>query len=266
MRLLLVFLKEPIAGKVKTRLAEDIGSDEAARFYKAMVEVLLIQLRGLINCRIRFCYAPDDAGDAIRFWLLPEMDASSGESGGIYVAPVYTNQQSTHQQIDFRPQGDGDLGDRLSHAFEEGFSDGFESIAVIGTDCPACGARWINAAFSRLESSSQRNGVIGPCPDGGYYLLVLDSAAPCLFQNIGWGGSEVLKDTLQAAEDNKLALTQLPELADVDHLADWQALLESPLGAAVKKALGEELEEDNILKLPDIGRLGEAPQNPINED
>ena len=61
MRLLLVFLKEPIPGKVKTRLAKDVGEDTAALYYKAIVEVLLKQLRGLENCRIRFCFTPDDA-------------------------------------------------------------------------------------------------------------------------------------------------------------------------------------------------------------
>ncbi|MFK7909592.1 MAG: DUF2064 domain-containing protein [Akkermansiaceae bacterium] len=249
MRLLLVFLKEPIPGKVKTRLAADVGDDEAARYYKAMVEILLKQLRGLQDCQIRFCYAPDDAGDAIRFWLLSEMGATSSDREGVYLAPVYPSSQKNHQEIDFRAQGEGDLGDRLERAFAEAFADGFTSTAVIGTDCPSCGARWINASFSRLESDPQRNGVIGPSHDGGYYLLALQSPAPCLFQEISWGESKVLRSTLNAAEKNKIALTQLPELADVDHLADWEALLDSPLGPAVRKALGENLEEDDSLPL-----------------
>lgn len=239
MRLLLVFLKEPIPGKVKTRLAVDVGDNEAARYYKAMVEVLLKQLRGLIDCRVRFCYAPDDAGDAIRFWLLPEMGATSRDGGDFYVAPVFSSEQKDCQQVDFRAQGEGDLGERLKRAFDEGFADGFENIAVIGTDCPSCGARWLNAAFSRLESDAGRNGVIGPSHDGGYYLLALDSPSPSLFENIPWSSSHVLSTTLAAADNNNLTLTQLPPLADIDLLADWHKLLESPLGPAVKKALGE---------------------------
>ena len=73
------------------------------------------------------------------------------------------------------------------------------------------------------------------------------SPAPCLFHEIPWSSSEVLKTTLEAAEKNNLTFTQLPTLADVDHLSDWQALLVSPLGAAVRKALGEELQDDDTI-------------------
>ena len=85
------------------------------------------------------------------------------------------------KRIDFRPQGDGGLGKRLELAFEQGFEDGYSSIAVIGTDCPSCGARWINTAFARLESASYRDGIIGPSEDGGYYLLALQLPCPMPF-------------------------------------------------------------------------------------
>ena len=70
MNALLVFLKEPTPGMVKTRLAESVGHEEAARRYRALVAVLLQQLEGLKDTHVRFCYAPDDAGDAISFWIL----------------------------------------------------------------------------------------------------------------------------------------------------------------------------------------------------
>jgi len=138
MRLLLVFLKEPAPGKVKTRLAADVGEETATRYYRALVEVLLKQLRGLQNTRIRFCYAPDDAHDAIRFWLLPEMNASSKdsnsnsqnstESAPLFLAPTTPNSTAATQEIDFHPQGDGNLGDRMSRAFTQGFEEGFQEI------------------------------------------------------------------------------------------------------------------------------------------
>lgn len=237
MRLLLVFLKEPIPGKVKTRLAKDVGEDTAALYYKAIVEVLLKQLRGLENCRIRFCFTPDDAEEAIRFWLLPEMGATSSDTKGLYVAPVFTSKQLDHQEIDFRAQGQGDLGERVNNAFTEGFTDGYSSIIVIGSDCPACGARWLNTAFPQLESKPSSEGIIGPSHDGGYYLLGLKSPAPFLFEDISWSCKHVLAATHTAAKNNQFTLTQLPPLGDVDHLDDWNALLASPLGAAVKKML-----------------------------
>ncbi|MBT8043419.1 MAG: hypothetical protein KJO79_00590, partial [Verrucomicrobiae bacterium] len=86
MRLLLVFLKEPLDGRVKKRLAADVGDREAALRYKALVEVLLRQLAGLENCRIRFCFSPDDAEESVRFWLLPEMDATTARQGELFHA------------------------------------------------------------------------------------------------------------------------------------------------------------------------------------
>jgi rSAM/selenodomain-associated transferase 1 len=243
MRLLLVFLKEPIPGQVKTRLAADVGDDDAARYYKALVEVLLRQLQGLNNCRIRFCYTPDDAEDAIRFWLLPEMRATSAPSKNLYLAPTSHATTELSQEIDFHAQRDGDLGDRLERAFAQGFTDGFSEIAVIGTDCPDCGARWINAAFSRLAAHTSNHSVIGPSKDGGYYLLALNAPTPDLFQNIPWSQSNVLESTLSAAHSPPDPMTTelLPELTDVDNLSDWQRVRNSPLGAALKKALGEEI-------------------------
>ena len=243
MRLLMIFLKEPIPGKVKTRLASTVGSEEAARYYKALVEVLLRQLQGLENCRIRFCYAPDDADDAIRFWLLPQMNASRGETEHVYLAPTALGEKY-RQEIDFRPQGNGDLGDRMKRAFAEGFTDGYEEIAVIGTDCPECGARWINAGFSRMAKETS-HGMIGPSTDGGYYLLGLKTPCPQLFDHIAWSESSVLEDTLASAKDAGLHLEQLPALTDIDQEDDWKNLLVSPLGGAIKKALGEKIEDLN---------------------
>lgn len=240
MRLLMVFLKEPIPGKVKTRLASTVGDDEAARRYKALVEVLLRQLQGLENCRIRFCYAPDDADDAIRFWLLPQMNASSSDKENIYIAPTALGDKY-RQEIDFRPQGDGNLGDRMQRAFAEGFTDGFEEIAVIGTDCPDCGARWINTGFSKMAKDTS-HGMIGPSTDGGYYMLGLKAPCPTVFENIAWSESSVFDATITAAETAGFHLETLPALTDIDHEDDWDKLLEGSLGAALKKALGEELD------------------------
>ncbi len=243
MRLLLVFLKEPIPGQVKTRLAADVGADDAARYHKALVEVLLRQLQGLSNCRIRFCYTPDDAEDAIRFWLLPEMRAASGPSENLYLAPSSHATVELTQEVDFRAQGHGDPGNRLERAFAQGFADGFSEIAAIGTAYPDCGARWINAAFARLTTHPPSHAVIGPGMDGDYYLLALKSPAPQLFRHIPWRQGAVLEATLSAAHSghDRMTTELLPELPGVRRLRDWQRAKESPLGAALKKALGEEI-------------------------
>ena len=238
MRLLLVFLKEPVPGKVKTRLATDVGDELATQYYKALVEVLLRQLHGLHHTRIRFCYAPDDASDAMRFWLLTKMKASPSPTKSIFLAPSSPSDQQATQEIDFHAQGDGDLGDRLNRAFARGFDDEFQEIAVIGTHCPDCGARWINAAFARLASDPNRHGVIGPSPNGGCYLLALQSHTPELFSNIPWSKDDLLTATMESAKKSNLNIDQLPTLSDIHHLSDWKHLMASPLGPAIKKALG----------------------------
>ena len=239
MRLLLIFLKEPVPGQVKPRLASDIGQEEATRYYKALVEVLLRQLHGLNQTRIRFCYAPDDADDAVRFWLLPLMNATRGTTEDVFLAPSTPTTTENTQEIDFHAQGAGDLGTRLNRAFERGFADGFQEIAVIGTDCPDCGARWINGAFARLSASQDRHGVVGPCPDRGYYLLALKSHTPEMFADIPWSSCNILPATLEAAASSQLRIDQLPPLSDIHHIDDWNRIMASPLGAALKKALGE---------------------------
>ncbi len=236
MRLLLVFLDEPAEGRVLPRLAADVGEREATRRHRALVEVLLRQLQGLNDCRLRFCYAPDDAGDAIRFWLLPEMDATSSDQPDIYQSPNGNN--SPPQQIDFRQQGSGDPGQRLRRAFDAGFADGFTEIAAIGSSCPACGARWINAAFARL-ADSRRDLVIGPGNDGGYYLLAMKSPAPQLFHGIPWGTDRVFQHTLTTATTSGLQADPLPTLASIRCPQSWQELMETPLAAAIRKAMGE---------------------------
>jgi glycosyltransferase A (GT-A) superfamily protein (DUF2064 family) len=243
MRLLLVFLKEPTPGKVKPRLAADVGDDTAARYYRALVEVLLKQLQGLQNTRIRFCYAPDDAHDAIRFWLLPQMKATGSGEQSVFLAPATPTSLQPTQEIDFRAQGDGHWGDRMHRAFSQGFSDGFQQIAAIGTDCPECGSRWINAAFARIQTKPNNHGVIGPCPNGGYYFLALQSLAPAIFDAIPWNSqsqNNALSATLKAAKNSQLTLEQLPPLNDVDYLDDWHRLLNSPLGPSIKKSLGKD--------------------------
>ena len=244
MRLLLVFLNEPIPGMVNTRLAQDVGKDEASRYYQAMVEVLLRQLQGLQDCRIRFCYTPDDAGEAIRFWLLPAMRATAGPEDTVFLAPHSQTDYALSQEVDFRPQGDGDFGARIERAFSEGFDEGYDEIAIIGPNCLECGARWINAAFSRLHDQSSRDAVIGPSTQGNYYLLILKSNAPELFDHIPWRGEDVSSATLAAARRAGLYVESLPRLDEIIDLRDWQSALASPLGAALKKALGEPPEDD----------------------
>lgn len=243
MRLLLVLLDEPAPGKVMPELASDIGDNKAYEYYKALIEVLLRQLQGLENCRIRFCYAPADADEAIRFWILSCMNARPGPTEQIYLAPSSPSKSQTEQEVDFRPQGTGERVDKINRAFEDGFAEGYQEIAWLSPTCIECGARWINAAFSRLRPESSRNAIIGPTDKDSYYLLALKSEVFDSFAKLPSKDKSQLGHLEAAARRQGLNIELLPKLRETKSLEDWDSLLNCPLGPALKKALGQPLED-----------------------
>ena len=246
MRLLLVLINEPIPGEVLPKLAADVGEAKASDYYKALIEVMLRQLQGLEKCRVRFCYSPDDASDAAKFWLLPKMDARSSTTEDLYLAPSPASTAQLPQEVDFRPQGHGDLGQRIQRAFSDAFAEGYQEIALLDPTCIECGARWINATFARFHTKTSRDTVIGPTDKGRYYILALKSEAPELFEDIQWHSEALLSSTEAKAKRAGRNVELLPQLAETTTLEDWQRLLTSPLGAALKKALGEPLEDISL--------------------
>ncbi|NWK56901.1 DUF2064 domain-containing protein [Verrucomicrobiaceae bacterium N1E253] len=241
MRLLLIFLSEPVPEHHTVGLGEDLGANTAAEYAKAMVDVLLKQLQGLENTRIRFCYAPDDAGDAIRFWLLPQMHARPGISPEVYAARRNQHDDKHLQEVDFYAQGQGSTGDKLTRAFEQGFLDGFQSIAAIGSDCPECGARWINLAFARMERAN-KDIMLGPSQHSRHYLLASKQQHDEFFTAISQASKKNDKTgehILEAAKQANITVETLPTLRRITSEADWKELMQSPLAAATKKALGE---------------------------
>jgi uncharacterized protein len=187
---LIIFLRAPRTGTVKTRLAATIGASAALEAYKMMVEALLRRIESCPGVELR--YTPDAAADEIRLWL-----------------------QLTWQS---RPQGSGDLGARMDRAFVETFAAGAQRVAIIGSDCPSVDLQDIDAAWAGL---SQNDLVLGPAGDGGYWLIALRQPQPSLFQNMEWSTSSVLAETLVRAQKAGLRYSLLRQLADVDTESDW---------------------------------------------
>jgi rSAM/selenodomain-associated transferase 1 len=126
-------------------------------------------------------------------------------------------------RINFRPQQHGgDLGKRLARAFSAAFLEGASRVAAIGTDCPRLNHGLVLKALSALET---RDLVLGPATDGGYYLIASRAFHPELFVDIGWGGKNVLDDTLARANRSRLLVELLAPLADVDQPNDVEVLL-----------------------------------------
>ena len=191
---LIVFVKAPRPGAVKTRLAAAMGAEPACAAYGRMVATLFHQLQGLST--VELCFTPQDAADEIRRWLQEGWTSS--------------------------PQGNGDLGRRLQTAFERSFAAGAGRVVVIGSDCPAVTTRDIFQAWQGLRTNDV---VLGPATDGGYWLIGLRQVQPDLFQAIPWSTERVFAETLKRIRQRSLSVQILRELSDLDTEADWRAFL-----------------------------------------
>lgn len=197
MRRLLIFLKEPVAGQVKTRLAAEIGADAACHVYRRCVERTLERL-AVLRDEITLYVEPAEATARIEAWLGSEWP--------------------------LRPQRGITLGERLSDAAERAFAEGVHRVVVIGSDSPWVDHELVEEAFSAME---QADLVVGPAEDGGYYLLGLAKPAPGLFQAIPWSTSHVLNRTLAAARRLHLVDSLLRLGYDVDRLEDVRRWMDS---------------------------------------
>jgi hypothetical protein len=189
----LVFVRAPVAGQVKTRLAAALGAEGALRVYRRLAEHTLREARAL-GGEVRVHFTPEDAGAEVRGWL--------GEG------PRYL------------PQSAGDLGARMEAAFRAAFEDGADRVVIIGSDLPELSATLLRRAFDALESHPA---VIGPARDGGYYLLGMRTMIEGLFDGIPWSTNEVLARTLERLRAAGIHPALLDTLSDVDEVDDLPA-------------------------------------------
>lgn len=194
---LIVFLKYPEPGQVKTRLAKDIGDEKACAVYKFLAEGVMknIFLKRESSYDVHIYFAPPHKENEIRGWLNPLHKDQSAE-------------------VQFIPQEGIDLGERMSNAFQQTLQGkGCTRCVIIGTDCP-----WIDAALIQeaFESLKEHDVVIGPCKDGGYYLLGMSIFVPDLFEDIAWSTERVLNQTIDKIQKNNLSLDMLKTLEDID--------------------------------------------------
>lgn len=187
---LIIFVKYPKPGSVKTRLAKQIGKENAALLYRLFVKTILSATEDKGFARLIF-YAPRGKRNEIKDWIGPD-------------------------SIIYPQMGDG-LGERLSNAFRLAFKKGAKRVVVIGSDSPAIDRKVIRRAFRELE---KKDCVIGPALDGGYYLLGLSSFCEELFCGIDWSTEKVFQQTLDKIGNSKMKVSILEENFDVDEVED----------------------------------------------
>ncbi len=188
---MVVFLKAPRSGLVKTRLARDLGNAGAVAAYREIVDHLLVEIRDVQDLELRF--TPDDAEPEISHWLNMEWLAA--------------------------PQGDGDLGRRLERAIAQHCAAGARKVVIIGADCPEITLTDIADAFDALERADL---VLGPATDGGYWLIGLRNPQPDLFHGMPWSSEILLNRTREKARHLQLRVAELRTLTDIDTLEDWR--------------------------------------------
>jgi rSAM/selenodomain-associated transferase 2/rSAM/selenodomain-associated transferase 1 len=195
---LIVFTRYPEPGTTKTRLIPLLGAEGAADLQRKMTEHTLSQIKRLSTQR--------ELSVEIRY-----------EGGDKHLMQTWLG-----QDFEYRPQGSGDLGQRMKRSFDDAFGTGATRVVIIGTDIPEITEGIIQKAFSVLQ---QKNMALGPAKDGGYYLIglqknSLSQAIPDLFSGINWGAGDVLEKTIKIATHSGLSFTLLDVLQDVDHPED----------------------------------------------
>ena len=191
-RTVIVMVKEPRPGRVKTRLGRDIGMTAAAWWYRHQVSRLLRRL--------------DDP-----FW---DTVLAVAPDRAVYRFPI------RHGPVRRIPQGPGDLGDRMTRAIRQAPPG---PVLVIGSDVPGITRAGLKRAFGALQG---KDAVIGPAPDGGYWLIgvrhpgVLPRNA---LSDVRWSGPYARADTLRGL--GTLRLAEVHRLADVDTAEDLDAVV-----------------------------------------
>lgn len=196
MRALGIFAQAPVPGRVKSRLAADVGDSTAVEIYMRIGRRVVDATAGAAH-RTVIWFAPSGEAAYVREWL------------------------DGFGRVEFRPQASGPLGRRLDAAFARHFAEGAERTVIIATDCPGLDRRLVRGAFAALDAHDV---VLGPTLDGGCYLLGLREPQPALFTGLPWATAAVAARARARAAALRLRLSVLHPLRDVDTVRDARAL------------------------------------------
>lgn len=189
----IVMVKAPRAGFVKTRLASSFSEEDAATLAECFVQDVVKNVSQITDDLI-IAYAPYD-GRA-------KLEAILKQKGLLWLE-----------------QRGANLGERLAQIAAQAFDMGFSPLIFIGTDSPTLPTEFINKAIQSL-AANESDIALGPTEDGGYYLVGLHRPVTNIFQNIAWSTSETYAQTARNAKQLNLRLLELPLWYDVDTHAD----------------------------------------------
>lgn len=203
--LLVQFAKAPVLGKVKTRLIPELGDEQACSLHWLMVEEL---------CR-RFSADKDSVP-----W-----DYQLHVDDTAHPAVI---KLGTENDIDVREQAQGDLGQKMLSAIDEGLKS-YERVAIIGSDCLFVDQRCVYRLFDELVNDDLS---IVPALDGGYAAIAMSRLYTVLFNEMPWGTDQVFEKTIRTCKANGISVARLETVRDIDRIEDLRACAVHPLISA----------------------------------
>jgi len=196
--LLIIFTRNPELGKVKTRLAKDVGDQSALEIYEFLLKHTVSVTKDL------------EFAKEVHY-------SEEIQHNDIWDEDIYIKKN----------QIEGGLGEKMEHAFLSGFKNGYKNIIIIGSDLYDLNREELEEAFKALETFEY---VLGPAEDGGYYLLGMNIPNQKIFKNKAWGTDAVLRDTLIDLKDQQIRLlderNDIDVYEDIKEHADFQQFLQ----------------------------------------
>jgi rSAM/selenodomain-associated transferase 1 len=192
---LILMTKAPRVGTVKTRLQPELTPGQSLLLYQAMVEDTVRQFNDVGFCDLKIFFYPADANGEMKTWL--------------------------GDQFEYIPQHGDDLGEKMHNAIAEILKQKYQKVVLVGSDIPTLDSTTIVRAFSSLDDYDV---VLGPCKDGGYYLIGMKQQHPELFEGVVWSTNLVLQQTIQIARSAELEIVQLEKKSDIDTYVEVEEL------------------------------------------
>jgi uncharacterized protein len=197
MRNALIFMtRVPIPGKTKTRLEPFLTPEQCAALHTAFIKDIYYTLKA-VNADIIGSYTPEKH--------------------------KATLQSILGEKVELTPQIQGGLGERMYQSISDCFAQGYDRCILIGSDIPTISAEVINGAFASLEN---KDIVIGPTEDGGYYLIGMKKPFKEVFDNKFYGVKTVYRAALESINNAGLSYSEVQRCYDIDVFEDLLLMLE----------------------------------------
>ncbi|MBK6700597.1 MAG: TIGR04282 family arsenosugar biosynthesis glycosyltransferase [Saprospiraceae bacterium] len=190
---LIIFIRNPFLGKVKTRLAHSLGAEQALTIYTKLLKITREQSI-LVNAQCYLYYSDHIEQDA---W-----------SENTFIKRVQFGE---------------DLGARMANAFNEVLQTHSKAI-IIGSDCPYITGQIIDHSFHLLSNNDV---ILGPAKDGGYYLLGMKSTSPSLFVSMPWSETNLYEKTIEKLNQLNYTYTSLIKMEDIDTEEEWNRYVQT---------------------------------------